>query len=640
MDNLFEHLIHCLEGRELILHAGTPKTGTTSLQHWLFKNRNVLLEKGILYPSNVLSRQEPKHQWLTEAHHTEKREVIATQSQLINDEIMSSRGFQIRAILLSTEGLSNHFFDLIQPNRSSWLKVANALPVRVIITLRNPLQYALSRYRQNLINPPSSNPYHATQLSLDELCTDRSWLRALDYQQIISFWNEVVGEESLTCLPYKLNIINDFLRFGLNLDTLASDSNQERSNVSVEAAGVRLIRELNKMNLSGEERKHAIQHIRAAEACVDARKHPFEHSHFSHQVVVSYCKYRLPALVAQRPELTLELAEIVGGQEKIKKKILLHDHPLHSQSVAFICCIEPGFLEEQVVRLAQSIRLFAGSYCDYPIYAISPHGEMVSRSILQKLEALAVTLIIDNLNQDLRDFPYANKAYAVEYIQQNHAHDSYIFVDSDTLFIDEPSALYLDETIGFLARPVDMRTICSSPLDDSYQDYWNACCQLAGTKLEDLTILMSTADNQIVRANWNGGLLMFRGDKEIGERWRFLIEEMWKRMILPNPNNFWGSGQVSFTLAACSLKMNGYCLNHEYNIPLHLPLSLTRLDRIERPRHIHYHWLLDPEYKHEWSQKLSGLRLEDYTRTIIEAIPVSKHHTKKGITGFKLLSQN
>jgi len=394
------------------------------------------------------------------------------------------------------------------------------------------------------------------------------------------------------------------------------------------------------MNLSGEERKHAIQHIRAAEACVDARKHPFEHSHFSHQVVVSYCKYRLPALVAQRPELTLELAEIVGGQEKIKKKILLHDHPLHSQSVAFICCIEPGFLEEQVVRLAQSIRLFAGSYCDYPIYAISPHGEMVSRSILQKLEALAVTLIIDNLNQDLRDFPYANKAYAVEYIQQNHAHDSYIFVDSDTLFIDEPSALYLDETIGFLARPVDMRTICSSPLDDSYQDYWNACCQLAGTKLEDLTILMSTADNQIVRANWNGGLLMFRGDKEIGERWRFLIEEMWKRMILPNPNNFWGSGQVSFTLAACSLKMNGYCLNHEYNIPLHLPLSLTRLDRIERPRHIHYHWLLDPEYKHEWSQKLSGLRLEDYTRTIIEAIPVSKHHTKKGITGFKLLSQN
>ena len=84
--------------------------------------------------------------------------------------------------------------------------------------------------------------------------------------------------------------------------------------------------------------------------------------------------------------------------------------------------------------------------------------------------------------------------------------------------------------------------------------------------------------------------------------------------------------------------MNGYCLNHEYNIPLHLPLSLTRLDRIERPRHIHYHWLLDLEYKQEWNHKLSSLRLEDYTRAIIEAIPASKKPTKKGITGFKLLS--
>ena len=634
MNNHFEPLIHCLGGRELILHAGTPKTGTTSLQHWLYNNRNLLLKNGILYPSNVFSRQEPKHQWLVEAHRTEASEVLAMQSQLINDEISSLSQIPIRTILLSTEGLSNHFFDLIQPSKESWIKVVKASPVKVIIAFRDPLQYSLSRYRQNLINPPSSNPYHATQLSLDELCTDRSWLRALDYQQIIEFWNEIVGKDSMICLPYRINIINDFLRFGLGLDCSADTSDQERCNISIEATGVHLIRELNKINLSSDERRLAIQHIRTAEACVDAKKHRFEHSQFSRRVVSSFCKFRLAALVAKRPELTLTLSEVVSGQIKDDKNKVVDAQPTRDQSVAFICCIEPGFLEEQVVRLAQSIRLFAGAYSDYPIYAISPHGEMVSKPVLQKLDALAVTLFVINLNQNLREFPYANKAYAVEYVQQTQTHGTYIFVDSDTLFIDEPSALYLDETIGFLARPVDMRMICSSPLDDLYLEYWKACCELAGIRLEDLPMIMSTVDKQIIRANWNGGLLVFHGNKEIGERWRLLIEEMWRKMILPNPKNFWGSGQVSFTLAASSLHMRGFCLDHEYNIPLHLPITQTRIDRIDRPRHIHYHWLLDPDYKQEWRHKLSSLHLKSCTRAVIEALPLSKHNTKKNITGF------
>jgi hypothetical protein len=635
MQNHFKALIDCLGGRKLILHAGTPKTGSTSLQHWLFKNRNLLLENGILYPSNVLSIQEPKHQWLVAAHHTQASEVLAMQCQLINDEISSLSQISISTVLLSTEGLSNHFFDLIQPRKESWIKVVKAGPVKVIIAFRDPLQYSLSRYRQNLINPPSINPYHATQLSLDELCTDQSWLSSLDYQQIIEFWDEVVGKESMVCLAYKANIIDSFLRFGLDLDCSANPCNQERCNMSIEAIGVHLIRELNKLNLSSDQRKLIIHYIRTAETCVDAKKHPFEHSQLSRRAVMSFCKPRLPALVAERPELTLVLSEVVSGQKEEEVKNAFDDQPIRDQSVAFICCIEPGFLEEQVVRLAQSIRLFAGAYSDYPIYAISPHGEMVSRPVLQQLDALSVTLFAVNLNQDLREFPYANKAYAVEYIQQTQPHDAYIFIDSDTLFIDEPSALYLDETIGFLARPVDMRNTCSSPLDDFYLEYWNACCELAGIRLEDLPIIMSTVDKQIIRANWNGGLLMFHGNKEIGERWRILIEEMWRKMILPKPNNFWGSGQVSFTLAASSLDMRGFCLDHEYNIPLHLPITQTRIDRINRPRHIHYHWLLDQDFKQEWCHKRSSLRLKSYTRAIIEALPVSKNNTKKNITGFK-----
>ena len=51
---------------KLIIHAGTPKTGTTSLQTYLDKNQRKLRGKGILFPHNLEKLQNPtapKHQW-------------------------------------------------------------------------------------------------------------------------------------------------------------------------------------------------------------------------------------------------------------------------------------------------------------------------------------------------------------------------------------------------------------------------------------------------------------------------------------------------------------------------------------------------------------------------------------------------
>ncbi len=39
------------------LHIGIPKTGTTSIQSFLFNNRDQLLEAGILYPLTRRSEQ-------------------------------------------------------------------------------------------------------------------------------------------------------------------------------------------------------------------------------------------------------------------------------------------------------------------------------------------------------------------------------------------------------------------------------------------------------------------------------------------------------------------------------------------------------------------------------------------------------
>ena len=50
---------------KIILHAGTPKTGTTSLQLFLHTHHDALLDRGILYPrAGIAPPPEPKHQWM------------------------------------------------------------------------------------------------------------------------------------------------------------------------------------------------------------------------------------------------------------------------------------------------------------------------------------------------------------------------------------------------------------------------------------------------------------------------------------------------------------------------------------------------------------------------------------------------
>jgi hypothetical protein len=55
-----------LQKLKLVIHVGTPKTGTTSLQTYLDKKQRKLRGKGILYPHNLDKLQNtaaPKHQW-------------------------------------------------------------------------------------------------------------------------------------------------------------------------------------------------------------------------------------------------------------------------------------------------------------------------------------------------------------------------------------------------------------------------------------------------------------------------------------------------------------------------------------------------------------------------------------------------
>ena len=41
--------------KTLYLHIGLPKTGTTSIQNYLFENREALMQRGVCYPKPLAS---------------------------------------------------------------------------------------------------------------------------------------------------------------------------------------------------------------------------------------------------------------------------------------------------------------------------------------------------------------------------------------------------------------------------------------------------------------------------------------------------------------------------------------------------------------------------------------------------------
>lgn len=617
-------LVQALAGRQLILHAGTPKTGSTALQCWLDGHRQQLLNQGILYPSSVADPDKPKHQWLLDGLRPGQEALLGRQAQRLAEELNSPAGSRVHTVLLSTEGLYNHFHDVVAPQQQAWAHLVDHCPTQLVVVFRNPLGFALSRYRQNLINPPSSHPYHGTTRSLDELCSDPQWLKGLDYCSFLDFWEDLIGKCSIHCLPYSQADATRFCRL-LQIEPPQGSPQLPRRNSSVERIGVELIRAINHLHLQPEDRQQLMEHIRSAEAALPRDAYRFQHSDGSRQAVITYCRQRHGDLLARYPELTSELdCGIDAGPSGAQAGI----------DLAFVCCIQPGFLEEQVVALVQSIRLFGGALRHQPVYVVSAWGEAIGTRTHLILEALDARLIVADLNQRLRAFAYANKAYALEWLETHHPHAVHVFLDSDTLIVDEPMDLALEAETDFAARPVDLRGICSSPCDHAYRDYWETCCQLFGVELATLPVIHSTVDKQPIHANWNGGLLAMRGDRGTGQRWRLVLEALWERQLCPRPRNFWGSGQVGFAIAAASLGLKGKVLNSGYNIPLHLNPAEVGIAKIERPIHLHYHWMQEKDHHQEWIGRINMLNLNDQVARHIKAQPGFEMKRGSDCTGY------
>lgn len=190
--------------KEIILHIGRDKTGTTSLQHFFHHNQDFLLEHGLYYPKTGVRGI---------AHHL-MANILNPERKFSSEDIqILKRNFETeivthKRILISSEAFQNIANLRIVKDFFKDYKIT------IIAYLREALSYKVSSYAQKV---QSSNYCQ----SFDFYCKARS----ADYAQFYDKWKAL--EENFIIkyfdkdVLYKNDIVFDFLKcISITIDSL------------------------------------------------------------------------------------------------------------------------------------------------------------------------------------------------------------------------------------------------------------------------------------------------------------------------------------------------------------------------------------------------------------------------------------
>ncbi|MET0622056.1 MAG: hypothetical protein ABW250_03650 [Pyrinomonadaceae bacterium] len=272
-------------------------------------------------------------------------------------------------------------------------------------------------------------------------------------------------------------------------------------------------------------------------------------------------------------------------------------------------------LEAQTLLLFDSIRRYAGRLSGCSLYALSPRaGRAISNDARRKLHELGAVHIERLLNTECPEYGSANRVAAAAYVEETHPHELLVILDSDTLFLREPSELLLPPDADAAVRPVDVKGMSTSGPSDSCDLYWQELCRCCGVGYDEIPWGESFVDRRRIKANYNGGLVVVRSGLGILRRWADFFFRSVRTGLRPFTNagsfrtgagwiepaagNLWGSNQAALSLALWSTSRRVRELPPTYNYPLHQHgLVDAALARRVFPQlvHVHYHWLFAPD---------------------------------------------
>lgn len=245
---------------KLILHAGTPKTGTTSMQTYLAKKQRKLRGLGILYPHSsdeLRNPSAPIHQWF-------EKNLVTTHTQhfLQNfTHLISQVKPHTHTVILSSEGIYNYWWDFPPASKRLLRSLANLFDVHIWVWFREPLGFIESFYKQCIRNPQTSgNPCYGKDLSFAEMLEINWFTQHLDYAGFVEDCQQLFGQDHVQTFAYRGDVVQQ-LSAMLGLAT-AHDNPTAVQNRSLHGVSIDLMRVLNQYSISAKDKDKLMPHIK------------------------------------------------------------------------------------------------------------------------------------------------------------------------------------------------------------------------------------------------------------------------------------------------------------------------------------------------------------------------------------------
>ena len=251
---------HKVQKLKLIIHAGTPKTGTTSLQTYLGKKQHKLRGKGILYPHNLDKLQNPtapKHQWF-------EKNLVTTHLEFFLENfknIISQVTKDTHTIILSSEGIYNYWWDFPDESKNILCELSKLFDVKIWVWFREPLAFIDSYYKQCIRNPQvESNPCYGKDLSFSQMLDIEWFSQHLNYQGFVTECENLFGKNNVSVFKYEGDVVQEVIQ-KLGLAT-PHDNPTPRQNNSLNSASIQLLRSINHYNIKAKDKELLMPHLK------------------------------------------------------------------------------------------------------------------------------------------------------------------------------------------------------------------------------------------------------------------------------------------------------------------------------------------------------------------------------------------
>jgi hypothetical protein len=251
----------------LILHAGSPKTGSSSLQSYFFQHREALLDRGCLYPhsdnTDSLKNPKPKHQWLVINHLSCNVDKLMRNLTRIIGDIRPDT----HTVILSTEGLYNHWWDFSHASKQLFGVLGEFFQIRWWVWLSDPHTFVRRYYKQVLKNPKFNGApaCYGTDLTIEEFIKDKWFLQRLDYVGYIRDVESYVGPV-VDAMPYDQEIISVALQ---KLGITDIDHSHKRENKSLSNTASEILRITNRHPLRIQDKARVVELVRQIDSILD-----------------------------------------------------------------------------------------------------------------------------------------------------------------------------------------------------------------------------------------------------------------------------------------------------------------------------------------------------------------------------------